>query len=227
MLATVLCVPLLTNGQASPASAPTATQIEKPLVLIDAAHGGSDSGALLTPSVPEKDITLNVARRLRQELSARGISSQLLRDGDTTLSADQRASIVNAADPALYLTIHTSSYGTGLRVFTVMPQSQEGNKGPFAPWDLAQSPVLKRSKAIQLQILAAISKMRFPTRALSAPVRPLNNVRVPGLGIEISPTTGDAVQVASAGYQQMICAAVANAIASIAPSIRSTGGTNP
>src|SRR6267154_2331621 len=54
-------------GQATPAPAapPAGTPpAEKPvLVLIDPAHGGSDPGALLTPSVSEKEVTLAVARR--------------------------------------------------------------------------------------------------------------------------------------------------------------------
>src|SRR5215831_8071764 len=104
------------NPDASESPTPAA---QKPLlIMIDPAHGGTDLGALLTASTPEKEITLNVARRLKQELNARGISSQLVRDGDLTLTTDQRAAMINAADPALYIALHASSLGNGMRVFT-------------------------------------------------------------------------------------------------------------
>lgn len=217
----------------SQAQAPTATPVtpaapatppEKPLVImIDAAHGGSDPGALLTPTSPEKEITLAVARRLRQELGVRGITAQLVRDGDLTLSADQRAIIANTTNPALYISLHASSQGTGLRVFTALRSGGE-SKGPFFGWGTAQSAVLERSNAIQADLVQAIRRTKFPIRALPAPLRPLNNVRAPAIAIEISPTTGDSAQVAASGYQQMICAAVANALAAIAPSLHPVPG---
>ena len=197
------------------------------LILIDAAHGGSDPGAILTPSVSEKEVTLAVARRLRDELTARGILCQLLRDGDANLSADQRAGLANAAGPELYIALHASSLGSGVRVFTALMPAAGDDRGAFLNWDTAQASILARSKVIQGQLVAAVQKTRFPTRALSASLRPLNNLKSPALAIEISPTTGDAAQLASASYQQMICAAVANAIASVAPSLKSGAGSRP
>jgi N-acetylmuramoyl-L-alanine amidase len=206
------------NPTLSPAPSAPAPNPQPVLVVIDPAHGGSDPGALLTPESPEKEITLAVARRLRQELGARGITAQLVRDSDATLSLDQRAAIANSAYPLLYVAIHASSLGSGLRVFTAMIPAAGENRGPFLNWDAAQGPFLERSRAAQQQLVTAIQKTRFPVRVLMAPLRPLNNLKVPALAIEISPTTGNASQVAATGYQQMICAALANAIASMAPS---------
>lgn len=241
----LLCAAGLLVGQTSPSAPPgqsatptqsttpamTPTQpppVQKPLlIMIDAGHGGTDPGALLTPTVAEKDITLNVARRLKQELNTRGIQVQLVRDGDVTLSADQRAGIANTADPALYVSLHASSLGSGIRVFTAMLPWGGDNNGPFLDWDTAQSAALDRSKAIQAQLISAIQQIRFPVRALMAPLRPLNNIKSPAIAIEISPTTGTAEQVASTGYQQMICSAVANALAAISPALRANAGAHP
>jgi len=211
----------------SPAPSNSTPTPQPVLVVIDPAHGGSDPGALLTPESPEKEITLAVARRLRQELSARGITSQLVRDGDATVSLDQRAAIANSAYPLLYVAIHASSLGSGLRVFSAMMPAAGDNRGPFLNWDAAQGPFLERSKAAQQQLVTAIQKTRFPVRALMAPLRPLNNLKVPALAIEISPTTGDASQVSATGYQQMICATLANAIASLVPLSTAKTGTQP
>src|SRR6266542_5118409 len=193
-----------TQNPAPAPTSPTPASGERPaLIVIDPAHGGSDPGALLTPDSAEKEITLAVARRLRQELSARGIASQLVRDGDATFSLDQRAAVANSAYPALYLAIHASSLGSGLRVFTAMLPVAGKSRGPFLNWDTAQAPFMERSKTAQAQIVAAVQKTGFPVRALIAPLRPLNNLKVPAIAIEISPTTGDALQVTSVGYQQM------------------------
>jgi N-acetylmuramoyl-L-alanine amidase len=209
-----------TTSPESPSQPP-----EKPLVImVDPAHGGSDPGARLTASTPEKEITLNIARRLKQELNARGILCQLVRDGDVTLTTDQRAAMINAADPALYIALHASSQGSGMGIFTALLPDSGDNKGPFLDWDRAQSATFPRSKALQTQLVGAMQKTKFPTHALSASLRPLNSLRSPAIAIEISPTTGDATQVSAIGYQQMICAALANALASIAPSLRGNMG---
>jgi N-acetylmuramoyl-L-alanine amidase len=218
--------PATTQTPASGATSPSPT--ERPLfILIDPAHGGSDTGARLTASTAEKEITLAVARRLRQELGVRGIECRLVRDSDVTLSADQRAGIANAAAPALYIALHVSSVGNGISVFTTLLPVAGENHGPFLDWDSAQSFSLSRSKALQHQLVAAIQKTGFPVRGSVAPLRPLNNVKSPVIAIEIAPATGDASQVAAPGYQQMICAAVANALAAMLPSLRTRAGEVP
>jgi N-acetylmuramoyl-L-alanine amidase len=226
LVAATFALPALAQtGPANPGTPESPQGTERPLlIMIDPAHGGTDPGALLTASTPEKDITLNFARRLKQELNARGILCQLVRDGDVTLTADQRAGLINAADPTLYIALHASSLGSGMRVFTALVPSPAASKGPFLDWDGVQSATLPRSKALQTQLVAAVQKTRFPTHALSASLRPLNSLRSPAIAVEISPTTGDAAQVSASGYQQMICAALANALASIAPSLRGSPG---
>ena len=207
------------NPDASEAP-PQAVAAEKPaLIMIDPAHGGTDPGALLTASIAEKDVTLNIARRLKLELNARGIASQLVREGDLSLTADQRAAMANAADPVLYISLHASSLGKGMRVFTALVPSSGDDKGPFLDWVRAQSATHARSKALQAQLVAAVQKTRFPTQASSASVRPLNSLRSPALAVEVSATTGDVAQVSAQGYQQMICAALANALASLRPNL--------
>src|SRR6266704_3786554 len=82
------------SPKASPAPAPVvaapapSAAVHAPprfLVVIDAAHGGSERGAAFTPKLVEKDVTLAIARRLRRELENRGISVLMLRDSDATL----------------------------------------------------------------------------------------------------------------------------------------------
>ena len=233
MLAALLAAELA-YAQTAPAQLPTpqtpanpgTTPVPSaaPLVLIDPAHGGSDSGAVLAPTLLEKDVTLAFARRLRQELTARGIAAALVRDGDSTFTTDQRAALANARRFALYLCFHGSSQGSGLRIYTAMLPVAEDSSGPFTNWDAAQSASLSRSRWVQEQLVAALQKMGFPNRSLIAPLRPLNNITIPAVAIEVGPTTGEVSQLASDGYQAMICAALANAIVPLVPQLRSKVG---
>lgn len=211
--------PTPSTQPSQPAPAPAA-----PLVIIDPAHGGSDSGAALNAAMPEKDVTLVLARRLRQELVSRGLQARLLRDSDATLTADQRAEAVNEQRPALYIAIHATSLGSGTRLYTAMLPVPVENHGPFVDWQTAQASSLDRSRALQDHIARALQKNGMPVRTLSAPLRPLNNVTVPALAFEIAPSNSDVSQLGSSDYQQTICSALVNGIASAVPLLKAYSG---
>ncbi len=242
---TSLLCPILLSGQAAAPVAPSgtpanSTQTEStnpsvqpvapppPLqVMVDAAHGGTESGAILNPALLEKELTLLIAQRLRQELNSRGVQCHLLREADATVSTDQRTAMVNAARPLLYISIHVTSQGNGMKVYSAMLPAGGDDRGPFVDWQTAQSASLERSRWAQQQLVAAIQKMGFPVRSLTAQLRPLNNVTVPAVAVEIAPTTGQVLQLASTGYQQMIAAALANSIVPVVPSLKVKGGSAP
>ena len=199
----------------------TPPAVPRYVVMIDPAHGGSDAGAALNPAMPEKDVTLAFARRLRLELNNREIAAGLVRDADTTVSLDQRAGMVNAAQPALYISLHAASQGSGVVLYTAMlGPYRDDDRGRFVDWETAQSGSLVRSRWAEQQIAASIEKMGFPLRSLVAALRPLNNVAVPAIAVEVAPTSGEVSQLASVDYQSMVCAALATAIVPIAPALR-------
>ena len=83
----------------------------RPLVVIDPGHGGRDPGA---PGASgrhlEKDVTLLIARELRDRLAERGrVRIALTRDGDNTLTLEDRAAIARRLGAALFLSIHADS----------------------------------------------------------------------------------------------------------------------
>ena len=186
-----------------------------PTIMIDAAHGGTDTGAVLAPDNLEKDVTLSFARRLRQDLLARGFQVRLVRDGDSLLSTDQRAAIANITRPALYICVHMTSQGSGLRLYSAALVASSQNKGPFADWRTAQQVSIARSRSLQQQLTETIQKTRFPLKSLTVPLRPLNNIAVPALAVEIAPATGQVSQLASADYQNMVSAVLANAVSTV------------
>lgn len=204
-------------NQASPGQTqlpiqPLATP-SKPLIMIDAAHGGSESGAVLNPTILEKDVTLALARRLRLDLGARGFVAELVRDSDANLSTDDRAARANAAHPALYVCLHATSEPGRIGIYTAMLDQNGETNGPFVDWNTAQFSFLPASSAAQQEIAGAIEKSGMPARSLTAPLRPLGNVTNPAVAVELAPTKADISQLSAADFQQNISTALANGIA--------------
>lgn len=85
----------------------------RPLVVIDAGHGGHDPGAGLPP-IQEKQLTLMLAKALREELLKQGgIRVALTRDDDRYLMLDERSGIARRLRADLFLSIHADSVEDG------------------------------------------------------------------------------------------------------------------
>jgi len=107
----------------------------RPLVVIDPGHGGRDPGASGVGSLArEKDVTLLVASELRDRLAARGrVRVALTRDGDATLTLDDRAAIARRLGAALFLSIHADSAANPLaRGATAYSLSEVASDGDAA-----------------------------------------------------------------------------------------------
>lgn len=95
----------LTRLETRPAEdAPFAT------VVIDAGHGGQDSGTIKTGLV-EKALALDVAQRLQRHLQERGFVTLMTRADDTYISLQDRATIANSQTSAVFVSIHFDDAG--------------------------------------------------------------------------------------------------------------------
>ena len=74
-------------------------------VVIDPGHGGGDSGAV-AQGVVEKDLNLDVGRRVAQGLAARGIKVRLTREDDHFISLEDRVRAANSQPGAIFVSIH-------------------------------------------------------------------------------------------------------------------------
>jgi N-acetylmuramoyl-L-alanine amidase len=83
----------------------------RPIVVIDAGHGGRDPGATsVSGQVHEKDLTLVLARALRDELVKRGrVRVAMTRDDDRYLTLDDRAAVARRLNAAMFVSIHIDS----------------------------------------------------------------------------------------------------------------------
>lgn len=184
-------------------------------VVVDASHGGDERGAALSDQLAEKDVTLAFARRLRQELQNRGLTTLVIRDGDTTLSPDQRAGMANSAHPRIYICVHAASQGHGVRLYSALLPAGGDNHGPFLDWQTAQSSFLATSQAAVLSLAAELQKGHVPVRTLTAPLRPLNNLTTAAVAVEIAPPAGSASDLNNADYQQAAASAVAAGVLAV------------
>ncbi len=78
---------------------------ESRLVVIDAGHGGNDNGTK-DNGLAEKDITLDVARRLDSELKRSGIRTYMIRTDDRYIDHRDRIQLANDKNAALYISLH-------------------------------------------------------------------------------------------------------------------------
>lgn len=87
----------------------------RPLVVIDAGHGGFDPGAISpTSGLREKDVTLRIAKAIRDELLKSGrVRVALTREDDRFLVLQERYGVARKLKADLFISIHCDSVGAG------------------------------------------------------------------------------------------------------------------
>src|SRR5438309_921526 len=104
-IATVVC------GTSSAAARGSAAQSgsSATAVVIDAGHGGFDRGGIPGQRIPEKEMTLDVAQRLKTLLAASGYRVIMTRDSDVFVPLPTRVAIANSYGNAIFVCIHFNS----------------------------------------------------------------------------------------------------------------------
>lgn len=100
------------------------------LLMIDPGHGGHDPGAIGFTGTHEKDVTLDIARRIADTLSAKpGVTVKLTRDNDIFLPLEERVKISRDARADLFLSVHADSApnrnARGLSVYTLSEKASD------------------------------------------------------------------------------------------------------
>lgn len=75
-------------------------------VVVDAGHGGKDSGAYRRYGPPEKMATLDVAKRLNQKLRESQLRTVMTRSSDVFIPLDERVAIENRQKNAIFVSVH-------------------------------------------------------------------------------------------------------------------------
>jgi N-acetylmuramoyl-L-alanine amidase len=79
-------------------------------VVVDPGHGGKDPGALGINGLKEKDVALDIASRLRDELVRRGYEAVMTRTDDTYVSLADRVDFANRQGADLFVSVHANWY---------------------------------------------------------------------------------------------------------------------
>lgn len=82
------------------------------LVVIDAGHGGHDTGAIAN-GIYEKNVNLRMARYLKPALEARGFRVKLTRSSDTFIELEERTEIANRCSADFFVAVHANSERSG------------------------------------------------------------------------------------------------------------------
>ncbi|WP_309547080.1 N-acetylmuramoyl-L-alanine amidase [Sphingomonas sp. SUN039] len=109
----------------------------RPLVVIDAGHGGHDPGAIGASGAREKDITLALAKSIRDELLAGGrVRVAMTRDDDRFLVLGERAQIARGLKADLFISVHADSApgteATGATIYTLSEVASSRNAAALA-----------------------------------------------------------------------------------------------
>jgi N-acetylmuramoyl-L-alanine amidase len=123
--------------EAPPSAKPGVPQYVRLItVAIDAGHGGEDPGARGANGSHEKDITLALAKKLKQKIDAQeNMHAVLIRDGDYFVPLAQRVTKARAVKADLFLSIHADAFikphARGSSVFAL---SENGATSVAARW---------------------------------------------------------------------------------------------
>lgn len=106
----------------------------KPVIVLDAGHGGRDPGAVGINGTQEKDITLKMARELKALLEATGRYKVVLtRDTDVLLALRERIEVARAAGADLFISLHADHISkTALRGASVYTLSENASDAEAA-----------------------------------------------------------------------------------------------
>ena len=105
-------------------------------IVLDPGHGGEDSGAVGRGGSYEKNVTLSVARRLKEKIDATpGMRSVLTRDGDYFIPLHQRVQKARRVQADLFVSVHADAFvkitARGSSVFVL---SETGASSSAARW---------------------------------------------------------------------------------------------
>jgi N-acetylmuramoyl-L-alanine amidase len=207
-------------GQAPPAPTPSIPPPTPPsvtprfLVVLDAAHGGTDTGARISNNILEKDITLSLTARLRSMLSAHGIGVITTRDSDVNLTPVARAETANRTPASACILIHATATGSGVHLYTSSLSATPLAR--FMPWQTTQSAYVTQSLKLSSEIDSALAHAQIPVTLGRTFLQPMDSLTCPAVAVEVAPLIAGASMKATplsdSAYQRSILDALTAAL---------------
>lgn len=190
--------------------------IKNKLIVVDAGHGGTDSGATSIISgvnYVEKKINLKIALKLSEDLKSRGYDVKLIRGWDSTVTLARRSEVANNLKADLFISIHQNSVvsplanGTEVYYTTSMPESG---------FPAQQKDKISKSKELaSLACSNIVAALGTTNRGVKVgDFRVLKNSSMPAILIECGFITNkeDALKISKEVYQNKIVKAIGDAV---------------
>lgn len=215
---------------------------QKPIVVVDAGHGGKDPGAS-KGQYREKVIALQIAKQLQTELQARKFDVRMTRTGDTYPTLKERPALANSVNADLFISIHLNALPAGRKAkgveiyFMALPTDKDAMElARIENAELLEDGVVDDSKTDMLmsilgnlqqnakitesttlaEDLFAAGKRRGLNmrRVAQAPFAVLRGAAMPAVLVETGFITDqqEAKLLASPAYQKKMAAALADGI---------------
>ena len=182
----------------APPAGPGRADAPSPLgvIALDAGHGGHDSGAVGPGGVMEKDVVLDVTKRVARLVEERlGVKVLLTRESDTFVTLRDRTSFANRERADLFVSIHANAHrqsaSEGVETYFLSSEATDGEARQVAAlengvvqlerpaargkadivktilWDLAQSAFqLESSRLAEIVLDSMTRSLRIPTRGV-------------------------------------------------------------
>ena len=213
-------------------------------IVVDAGHGGSDGGTIGRDGTKEKNITLAVALKLRDQLNSLGIADVVMtRTDDSTVSLQERVDVAKEAKADMFISIHvnwlpntsanaveTFYFGPSDNLRTLQLADRENAGSEYGLSDfmeiverLGKTMKLQESRKLAETIQEAVYKSAgeldqdsLDTGVKRAPFVVLMGLDVPSVLVEIANMSNAVAEryLNSEGNQERIAAAIAAGIIS-------------
>lgn len=236
---------ILELGNAPPTPTPAPVRVVErtglPPIVIDPGHGGDDTGAVAANGVSERDLTMAVARRLADELRARGHAVRLTRDAGEGRALSDRTALANRLEAVLFVSLHanasTFSSVRGAETYYMSLDDRATDEAAAATarleneavggddggsdldlilWDLAQASVLNESAKLAVAVQTRLNALLgLRDRGVKqAPFVVLTGATMPAILVEVGflSNPSEADRLARPEHQQELARAIATGI---------------
>ena len=186
------------------------------VIIVDAGHGGVDGGALGLYNIVEKDLNLEIAKKVQALLISKGFTVVMTRDSDISIhSSDKktirdkktsdllnRAELANKSGAGLYVSIHLNTY------------EQESISGAQVFYKKDDAVGQEYAKKIMSELKTIDNKNKRTEKILPNPNLLFKKLQIPAVLIECGfiSNNSDALLLKSEEYQQSLAGKIVNGI---------------
>jgi N-acetylmuramoyl-L-alanine amidase len=191
-------------------------------IVLDPGHGGYDKGAASTFG-NEKDFALDVARKLRPLLQAKGFKVIMTRENDVFIPLEVRARIANQTRDSIFVSIHfnatnTNPSATGFEIFSLTPRGAPSTNDESLALHFVNMQAGSPMEAQSFELAAVVYHsmcghflQEFDRGIKRARFAVLRRTQIPAILVEggfLSESSGDAKRIADPEWRKQLAESI-------------------